>query len=278
MRHPSGYFALYLLACALSGPARAADPVTTEVDPESSTIEGPSWQLLAYRSDTALANVLTKSRPTRFQFAGGRMSGNTGCNQLTGAYTLDGSIVTIGTGLAATQMGCPQPLMKQEKAIIQTLKSVATYRREGDRMELLDAHGAALLQFELPRPTALEGHAWTLESYDNGQQTLVAPVKGNQISLTFEDRGRLGGSDGCNRYLSGFTLEGEVLRIGPIATTRMACPATDGRAAQASAYAAALGRVAGYRIEADRLTLLDAGGKPAARFRAEAIVAPPKGE
>jgi heat shock protein HslJ len=69
--------------------------------------------------------------------------------------------------------------------------------------------------------------------------------------------------------MSGFTLEGDVLSLGPVATTRMACRGPEGAAEQARAFAQALAMVAGYEVEGDQLTLLTAEGTIAARFRAQ---------
>ncbi|MBK1720245.1 META domain-containing protein [Thiocystis violacea] len=276
MRQPLIRLASAGLALLLSGPIQAAD-LDVDVEPTQearppATFEGSVWRLSAYQSSPGLVEVVPNSRPTRFRFEAGRMSGSTGCNQIQGSYRLDGAIITFENGLAATQMGCPPPLMAQEKAIIQAIKAVATYRHEEGRLELLDAGGKPLLRFASNKPADLEGRVWKLDRYDNGQKALVTPVKGSEISLTFDTQGRIGGSDGCNRYMSGFRRDGDTLSIGPIATTRMACQASDGRAEQARSYASALGRVTAFRIEGDQLTLLDADGGTAAHFQAEASI------
>jgi heat shock protein HslJ len=41
----------------------------------------------------------------------------------------------------------------------------------------------------------------------------------------FAAGGRVNGHGGCNRFGGSFTQSGEDLRIGPLAATRMACPA-----------------------------------------------------
>jgi heat shock protein HslJ len=113
----------------------------------------------------------------------------------------------------------------------------------------------------------LVGMTWRLEAYDQGQGTLVPPLKGTEITLSLTPDGRLGGSDGCNRYLSGYTLEGHALLVGPIATTRMACRGPESVARQAATYAALLGQARSYHIAADQLILKTEGGAPLASFR-----------
>ena len=42
--------------------------------------------------------------------------------------------------------------------------------------------------------------------------------------LVFETGGRLSGHTGCNTLNAAYTLEGDRLKIGPVATTRRLCP------------------------------------------------------
>lgn len=72
------------------------------------------------------------------------------------------------------------------------------------------------------------------------------------------------GSTGCNRYTAPFTVEGDALELGAIASTQMAC---DGPAdAVERAYVAALDRVTGWRVEGEELLLVDADGAELLRY------------
>jgi heat shock protein HslJ len=163
-------------------------------------------------------------------------------------------------------MACPEPLISQEQAIHAALGLVASYRVDADHLDLLDSAGEPLLRLGVLRPLSLTGVRWQLHAYNNGKQAVVSVLTGTEITLELREDGTLGGSDGCNRYMSGFTLEDGRLTIGPIATTRMACPGPEGAAKQAAAYATALGTVAGYRIEGDELRLVDETGATVATF------------
>ncbi|MGR3462533.1 MAG: META domain-containing protein [Roseovarius sp.] len=65
----------------------------------------------------------------------------------------------------------------------------------------------------------LTGGAWQVTAL--GDATLIEPER---LSLNFLDAGRVAGSGGCNRIAGGFSLSGEGLRLGPMASTMMACP------------------------------------------------------
>lgn len=74
---------------------------------------------------------------------------------------------------------------------------------------------------------------------------------------------RVAGSDGCNRFMGSYELDGDKLTFGKTAGTMMACiKGMD----QAQAYLKALGQVASWKIKAQQLDLRDAEGKVLARF------------
>ena len=62
-----------------------------------------------------------------------------------------------------------------------------------------------------------------------------------------------------------YQIDGQVLAIGPLATTRMACP--EGVETETE-FLSVLTRVKGWRIEARELALSDSAGKTLARFEA----------
>jgi heat shock protein HslJ len=65
----------------------------------------------------------------------------------------------------------------------------------------------------------------------------------------------VGGSTGCNRFTGPYTVDGDSLEIGTIATTRIACePAAD---AVERGYLDALARVTRWRLDGADLVLLD---------------------
>jgi heat shock protein HslJ len=252
-----------------TSPSAAGAPMAAESVPAAGGLEGVDWVLLAYRAGDALVELDDPKGRARLRFGDGRLAGSAGCNRLMGAYTLAGDSLRFEPSMASTMMACPEPLMAQEQAVHAALSLVASHRLTADRLELLDADGVLLLRYTVLAPLPLAGPVWQLLAYNNGKQAIVSALAGTQITLELREDGTLGGSDGCNRYMSGFTLEGDRLTIGPIATTRMACRGPQGAAEQAAAFAAALGTVTGHRIEGDELTLINAEGTPAARFRAD---------
>lgn len=114
--------------------------------------------------------------------------------------------------------------------------------------------------------SALRGTRWKLVRLNNAP--VPAAEKEREAHLIFAvDQPRVSGSGGCNRVMGGFELDGEKLRIGPMASTMMACPA--GMELE-QRFLRLLEDVARYRIRGSHLELLDAGGGVVARFEAVA--------
>ena len=97
---------------------------------------------------------------------------------------------------------------------------------------------------------------WRIEHVRGGDsfdaaKTLFEPTADGRVSSTV----------GCNRIVSKPSVEGDRLRFGPMAATRMACPPPLDQLE--TAYIAALDAVRSWRIEGTRLTLLDERGDAA---------------
>ena len=102
---------------------------------------------------------------------------------------------------------------------------------------------------------------WNLLRFDAGSGSLAAPLRGTELTATFQGDGRLAGSAGCNRYGTTYEAIGSSLTVDPrIAATRMWCGDPEGAMAQEDAFLLAWGRVASYDNHKDRLEIADAKG------------------
>ena len=79
-----------------------------------------------------------------------------------------------------------------------------------------------------------------------------------QSHLTLTAEGRAHGLGGCNNFTGGYTLDEATLTLGPLASTRKACPPAIMN--QEAKFYEALGATRGYRFENGLLYLLDARG------------------
>jgi heat shock protein HslJ len=109
--------------------------------------------------------------------------------------------------------------------------------------------------------SSVEGVPWTLVSGVDVPQGAQAPT------ATFVE-GTVSGSTGCNRYTAPYTLDGDSLELGPIASTLMACPPPAD--AVERDYRSAVERVAVWEVTDDELVLHDAEHEELLRFGAKA--------
>jgi len=106
----------------------------------------------------------------------------------------------------------------------------------------------------------IEGPVWRLAQLGDEP---IAP--GGDAQIQFDrSSGRVSGSGGCNRVSGSFTRSGIALKIGQLASTRMACP-DPVRGANEAQFISALQSTASYRLAGpSRLALLDASGRTVA--------------
>jgi copper homeostasis protein (lipoprotein) len=110
-------------------------PKTTSTDASAlpAPIEGRQWDLIEVEGtpiagDQGSANLTLSAK-------GSRLSGSSGCNRLIGSYELNGDALHFRPA-SMTMMACPEPLMKQERALTEALEATNTYSLTGQILEL----------------------------------------------------------------------------------------------------------------------------------------------
>jgi len=110
----------------------------------------------------------------------------------------------------------------------------------------------------------LEGTYWRLTVL-RGNPVETARNQQEAFFILRAEQKRLTGSGGCNRLIGGYTVEGDRLSFTGVASTRMACvQAMD----QERAFLEALSTVARWRVDGERLGLLDGQGATVLQFEA----------
>jgi heat shock protein HslJ len=219
----------------------------------SGNLEGVDWELTTLAGATGSG---ADAPPITARFEGETLSGSGGCNQYNATYSLDGGDLEIGP-VAATRMACDDATNARETAYFAALDEVASYESTDTGLTLLDGDGADLLTYQKVEPAPLTGTAWTGLLYNDGN-ALLAPTSDAAFTATFADDGTVSGSSGCNTFSGSYTLDGNSLSFGPLASTQMAC--ADDVMTQEAAVLGALGRVASFVIQGNELTLLAEDG------------------
>ena len=114
-------------------------------------------------------------------------------------------------------------------------------------------------------PASLENTYWKLTAL-RGRAVAPPAERQREAHLILQPaQRRVVGSGGCNRLSGSYTLDGERLAFGRTAGTMMAC--RDGMD-QERALLDTLAQVARWRIDGQRLMLLDERGAPLLQFDA----------
>ena len=167
--------------------------------------------------------------------------------------------------MAQTEMACdPAALMDQDTWLGSVLTSRPTLTLDGDTLTIA-AQGATvtMLDREVADPDRpLEGTVWTVDTLVAGDAASSLPAGVRAPTLTLEG-GNVLVDTGCNTGRGGYTITGDALTFGPIATTRMACEPAAMQVEQQ--VLAVLTGSATFAVDADALTLTNGGTGVVAR-------------
>jgi heat shock protein HslJ len=251
---------LVLAACALPPappPKGAAPQQPAGTSPMQMTLTGTYWRLAAFRTQ---AGFIEMDAPNdgAIQFASdGKVAGNTGCNSFMGNHEVDGDIIKIAPA-GMTMMACENALMVQETAVLDALPQARTFKITGQVLQLFDGSNAELLRYRADQQAGLVGSNWVATNINNGKEAVVSVVTGSTVTAQFNAMGQISGKGGCNNYNGPFTTQDKTIKIGPVASTMMACE--EAVMAQEMAYFKALENSATYEIRGDKLELRSADG------------------
>lgn len=137
----------YEMRVLLRNGSTVTQQVTINVVPAApqNPLNGTAWQVTGYNTGGAMASPLTGTTLTA-RFDAEQITGNAGCNDYSGPYHVSGSNIAIGN-LATGMMACDDStgVMQQESDYLAALQSAATFRFDGNRLELRRADGTAVV-------------------------------------------------------------------------------------------------------------------------------------
>jgi heat shock protein HslJ len=115
----------------------------------SQDLAGSSWDLIAYNNGTGgFQSTLIDVTVTAVFEEEGTLSGNAGCNSYNGTWETEENSIEIGP-LASTAMACADAeVMDQETRYLAALQQAATYRVDAGTLEMFDAEGMRLVQYQ----------------------------------------------------------------------------------------------------------------------------------
>jgi heat shock protein HslJ len=125
-------FILLILTIFLSACTSPANPLARQ------------WKLVSYGPAEAMTTAVPDADATLTFAEDGTVAGSSGCNSLSGEYTVEGSQITFNA-LTTTLMACDEPRMDQESAVTQVLNGTADYGIEDQTLTI--NHDGMLLVF-----------------------------------------------------------------------------------------------------------------------------------
>lgn len=218
-------------------------------------------------SRNARRKVLLPGTYITLEFTDNFLVGFAGCNQYgggrdSGKYFADDDGAFRIIQMAITVQGCIEPagVLDQERTYVAALQRSIGYKRQGERLELIDAGEKSILVYRLdPKlsadPRALLETAWRLASVDG-----VAAEDDPPMTLVFHNDHRVSGHAGCRDYVASFKAEGGDIGLQFMAMIGPVCPTQDALSKEGG-FTTTLGWADNYRIVEDRLEIVTARGE-----------------
>lgn len=245
-----------------------------EVVSSTLSLEGNRWRLDSFRDSSGqTVNVFPGSR-IRVEFRDGQLTGNAGCNNYFGSYTVDGQNIQISEQVGMTGQLChPEEVAKQEQAYLRALLSTRTFVIENEQLQLADAEGNVVATFSVLEPLALVGTPWTVLRYNNGRGGVTSVIRETEITAVFAEDGTLSGSAGCNDYSTTYQTDGNSITISDtFALTQKLCSTPEGIDQQEREYLAALVGATTFELTDNGLEMRGADGQRMLSFRAKSEI------
>lgn len=271
------------VACTPAGaPVDEGRPVT---DPAA--LDHTEWWLEEVEGESAVDEDLEPPIYLRFFAAGpereeNELSGFAGCNYLGGLFSLEDG-APLFPQLDRTDFPCddaPAAVLEQEETILAALDEAAGLRLAADdRLQVIDGEGNVRLVYAARPVTAVDagltGGEWVLVSL-NGEP----PLAGVRTTLRFEAEQEaepgtiidawIDGNTGCNAYSGEIrTAANGTFDVPEIVSNEEGCNEPEGVMEHERSFLEALRNAAGYRLEGDRLQLLDGDGETTLTFERE---------
>ena len=217
-------------------------------------LEGTDWILRSYEQDGALV-LVPETEYADAEFTANKISGFSGCNNYNARYRSGGRTLFISQP-SVTLMACAEASMTFEQTYLQLLDSSRFYTANRQSLTIYDSIGSTVLVFDAAPRNPLLGK-WQVDSFETAPNSVSAVLPDTDIDVAF-GIGSVGGFAGCNSFSGTYGTNGNVVRIGRLATTRVAC--AQEIMDQETAFLEALQGAALIDTRATSVNLTDLGG------------------
>ncbi|MBK9732828.1 MAG: META domain-containing protein [Chitinophagaceae bacterium] len=141
--------AMFIASCGTSSSTTSTETSTAKLSKTLTTLSETNWRLFSMNAQKANAPDGGQIPTLSFDPRNMTVSGNSGCNTFSGAFTAEKDAVSFGN-LVTTRMSCPD--MKMETAFLSALPNAKNYTIYEGKLVLNDAEGKQLMSFDpLPK-------------------------------------------------------------------------------------------------------------------------------
>jgi heat shock protein HslJ len=223
---------LQAFSCKSSKPASGASSTETNTTVNTPpTLTGGSELLYMYRWYLSELNgkaVRSETgRTPHLLFSAGQVnsvSGFTGCNRLSGTYTINGNFQIKFSPLAVTKMACLND-DKTESIFLPAISQTNRWQIENNVLTFFNGT-TAVAKFTAVEATnsKLEGN-WELNYISGIRIAFDGLYPEKKPFIRFElGQSMISGNTSCNGFSSKYTVNGNAIKFAPPLSTMMACP------------------------------------------------------
>ena len=176
---------------------------STPILDQAHLLQNVTWYLLSYET----LNAIPGSNPTAF-FApdGSTLSGNTGCNDYTGAYKAEQGNKLTMSGFNSTRAACASnELTQQEETFLRLMPAAVSYSVNGTSLQILTVDGGTM-NFSSIAPQAPKGPTAVIVSEDLAETGQPLTFDGSQSTAGDTPIVRYDWEMGDGAFLSGATV------------------------------------------------------------------------
>ena len=188
-------------------------------DASGGQLDGTDWVLRSYELDGTLT-IVPDNLYADAEFAAQRVRGFSGCNEFDALYRAGGRTLFVSQA-AVTLRACDEETMAFEQAVLGLLNSSRTYTARRDTLTIYGEGRNELLVYDAAPRNPVRGE-WQVTAFNNGAGAVTSVIAGTEIDIAF-GLASVGGFAGCNSFSGTYGTNGNIIRIGALATTRIAC-------------------------------------------------------
>ncbi|TJZ60764.1 META domain-containing protein [Sphingobacterium olei] len=218
---------------------------------QSTDMLDKKWQLIELNGKPVAEKINGKTPTLEFLSKDKRYAAVTGCNGVGGEFEVEGNNkITFSAGMS-TMMACED--MSVEHGLRDVFGKADNFAISEGVLSLNKAKMAPLAKFKLieTKNASLDG-TWELDYISGARIAFDGLYPKKKPTITFDtSTNKVSGNSSCNNYSGAVTLDGNSIKFGPLASTKMACPGNG-----ESTFFQTLDKVNTYSVDGNTLTFI----------------------